>query len=493
MPRSRWQLSRRGGGGDGALSHKLAIGAAALVLVAAIGVGVGVEAGWVPGVGQHSSTTSPGVGPPPPPVPGLRLAPPPRAPRVLAPTTGREKVRVDRLRRRLAGDLRLAGLGRNVGFAVSQLGNPAASWQTGVSDVTPASTMKLLTTSAALAALGPDHRFTTTVTQASIRGPIVLVGGGDPLLVARTPTARQQASLYPRPASLQELATSTAARLTGEGVRRVRLGYDASLFTGPAVNPRWPSTYIADNVVSPISALWVDEGRVKAGLEQRSTAPAAFAADVFRNLLERAGVKVSGPVRPEVSPRSTKELAVVSSAPLQEIVQHILELSDNEGAEVLLRQVAVASGLPGSSTAGVSALRHTLTGLGLDLRGATFYDGSGLSRQDVLPVRLLLHVLETAAAPSHPTLRGVVTGLPVAGFSGSLGYRFIHEDEVGRGYVRAKTGTLTGVSGLAGIALTRTGQALAFVAVADRVPETGTLTARADLEQIAATLSTCGC
>lgn len=490
MPRSCWQPARRGSGEDGALSHKLAVGATAVALVAAIGVGV--EAGLVPGVGHHTAT-SPPVGPPPPPVPGLKLQPPPKAPPVLVPTTGRQAVSVTRLKRRLAGDLGLVGLGPRVGFAVSQLGNPAASWHTGVLDVTPASTMKLLTTSAALAVLGPSHRFSTTVVQGSTRGSIVLVGGGDPLLVARTPTTRQEASLYPRPASLQQLASATAARLTSEGVRRVRLGYDASLFTGPAVNPRWPSTYIADNVVSPISALWVDEGRVKAGLEQRSADPAGSAADVFRSLLETAGVKVAGPVRSEVSPRSAKELAVVSSAPLEEIVQHILELSDNEGAEVLLRQVAVASGLPGSSIAGVSAVRHTLTGLGLDLRGATFYDGSGLSRQDVLPVRLLLHVLQTAAAASHPTLREVVTGLPVAGFSGSLGFRFIQEAQAGRGYVRAKTGTLTGVSGLAGIALTRTGQALAFVAVADRVSQAGTLTARADLEQIAAALSTCGC
>jgi len=141
----------------------------------------------------------------------------------------------------------------------------------------------------------------------------------------------------------------------------------------------------------------------------------------------------------------------------------------------------------------VTAVRSALTALGLDLRGALFYDASGLSRDDVLPLPLLLDALEAGAAPDHPELRGVITGLPVAGFSGSLGYRFDDKAADGLGYVRAKTGTLTGVHALAGFAMTRTGQALFFVAIADQVPVPKTLEARADLDRIAATLTRCGC
>ena len=222
------------------------------------------------------------------------------------------------------------------------------------------------------------------------------------------------------------------------------------MFSGPAVNPHWPSSYITDDVVSPITALWVNEGRTAPSSEERSAKPAVVAAQLFRTELRKAGIQVNGAVtaQPHATAATTTRLAAVSSPPCRRIVQHILELqlADNEGAEVLLRQVAVAGGRPGTSAAGVTAVRAALERLGLDLQGAVFYDGSGLSRDDQVPVALLLHVLETDASPSHPALRGVVTGLPVAGFSGSLSTRFVADARAGLGHVQAKTGTLTGVS-----------------------------------------------
>lgn len=354
----------------------------------------------------------------------------------------------------------------------------------------PASTMKLLTTTAALQVLGPQHRFTTSVVRGPQRGSIVLVGGGDPLLAVRRPPAAD--GVYPREATLQLLAQRTAARLAEDGVTRVRLAYDTSLFSGPAVNPAWPKTYVPEDVVSPIESLWVNEGRERAGYAARSADPAEAAATDFSRLLTAAGVTVVGEPT-ETTAAHGAPLAGVESAPLVQIVQHILEVSDNEGAEVLLRQVAVATGQPGSSAAGVAAVRAVLGRLGLDVSGLRSFDGSGLSRRDLVPVDLLLNVLQLDAEDAHPTLRGVITGLPVAGFSGSLAYRFQDDAGPGLGYVAAKTGTLTGVDGLAGIATTRSGQALVFVAVADRVPIPDTLDARADLDQIAAALAGCGC
>ena len=486
--RTRARDSRRLESGAMALKVGLVLVALVLASVAAVGLGL------IPTGGHHHPVAGLPSDVPPPSGPGLILHAPPPAPTVLAEAASSPPVSVPRLKRHLANVLTLPGLGKHLAFAVSQLGDPAARWAYGAPSATPASTLKLLTTTAALSVLGPDHRFTTSVLPGSARGSIVLVGGGDPLLVAAAPTAREAAGMYPQPASLEDLATATAARLAIEGVRRVRLGYDASLFSGPAVNPRWPTKYVPENIVSPISALWVNEGRETAGYAERSANPALAAAEAFRTQLANTGIAVAGPIREQDQPPAARApVAEVTSAPLEQIVQHILEVSDNEGAEVLLRQVAIAQGRTGSSVAGVTAVRSALTALGLDLRGALFYDASGLSRDDVLPLPLLLDALEAGAAPDHPELRGVITGLPVAGFSGSLGYRFDDKAADGLGYVRAKTGTLTGVHALAGFAMTRTGQALFFVAIADQVPVPKTLEARADLDRIAATLTRCGC
>ena len=70
----------------------------------------------------------------------------------------------------------------------------------------------------------------------------------------------------------------TAATLTASGIRAVRLSYDDSLFSGPAVNPAWEASYLPDDVVTPVSALWVDEGLGPGGTTPRASEPAAEAA-----------------------------------------------------------------------------------------------------------------------------------------------------------------------------------------------------------------------
>jgi D-alanyl-D-alanine carboxypeptidase/D-alanyl-D-alanine-endopeptidase (penicillin-binding protein 4) len=135
----------------------------------------------------------------------------------------------------------------------------------------------------------------------------------------------------------------------------------------------------------------------------------------------------------------------------------------------------------------------SLAELGVDLSGYEVYDGSGLSRRSRVRITTLLEVLRVAASPSHPELRPVVTGLPVAGFTGSLELRFDQGDAAGRGLVRAKTGTLTGVSGLAGLVTDAGGGTLVFAAVADRVAKVDTLGARDALDGLAAALAACRC
>lgn len=378
--------------------------------------------------------------------------------------------------------------GPRIAVAVDEVSDGKTVFRTGPGKVTPASTMKLLTTTAALSALGPDHRFRTTVVAGASPRDVVLVGGGDPLL-ASSP----QGGLYPARADIVTLAKATAVSLKKNGRSQVRLGYDTSLFSGPSANPAWPSSYIPESVVSRISPLWLDEGRQRDGLVYRSDDPALGAATEFARVLEKQGIDVRGKPRQAKAKPDAMEYAAVQSAPLSQIVQWTLETSDNEAAEVLLRQVAVAKGKPASFAGGVAAVRQVLARVGVDTSGDEIHDGSGLSREDRISPQTLLGVLEASASEKHPELRAVVADLPVAGFTGSLTHRFADGAPAGLGLVRAKTGTLTGVHGLAGVVTDRDGTVLSFVAIADKVNPIHTLDVRQRIDQLAAALAACRC
>jgi D-alanyl-D-alanine carboxypeptidase/D-alanyl-D-alanine-endopeptidase (penicillin-binding protein 4) len=352
---------------------------------------------------------------------------------------------------------------------------------------TPASTMKLLTTVSALATLGPEHTFSTKVVSTG-KGSIVLVGGGDPLL------AMKPAGDYPARATLQTLAVSTAKALKAQGLSRVTLGYDASLFTGPAVNTHWEAKYLPEGIAAPTSALWVNEGRLSPGMAKRADSPAQVAATSFARLLGTYGITVAPAVKATAAPAAAAALAQVKSPTVGQIIEYVNLHSDNDGAEVLLRQVGIATGNGGSYVGGVKGVRATLTKLGLDVSKATIYDGSGLSRANKVPLALLAGAVQVAASKDHPELRRLLTSLPVAGFDGSLRERFTTAGTgTGTGLVRAKTGTLTSVHSLAGMARDRTGTLLVFAIASDSVPVPKTLDARAALDRAAAALANCGC
>lgn len=437
-------------------------------------------------LGWHhpSPVTEPAAVAPPP---GLTL-PTPSPAAVVAAETEPSAGSPDAVRRAIARLLRDKDLGPNVAVAVDSLADGTELFATGPATTTPASTMKILTTTAALAALGPDHTFRTTVVAGESTRDVVLVGGGDPLL-ARSPDG----DVYPARADVVTLAKATARSLKNLGRIRIRLGYDTTLFSGPSDSPAWRPSYVPEHVVSRISPLWVDEGRERQGTVYRADDPALGAAVEFAQALEREGIVVRGKPQPTAAQPDAKEYAGVSSAPLSQIVQWILEVSDNEAAEVLFRQVALATGRPGSFTGGAAAVSEVLSGLGVDLTGARIFDGSGLSRRNRLSTETLLTAIGVAASEDHPELRAVVSGLPVAGFTGSLTYRFDTGAEEGLGRVRAKTGTLTGVHGLAGVVTDLDGTVLSFVAIADRVKVVDTLDARERLDQVAAALAACHC
>ncbi|MFE4922964.1 D-alanyl-D-alanine carboxypeptidase/D-alanyl-D-alanine-endopeptidase [Streptomyces sp. NPDC056661] len=335
--------------------------------------------------------------------------------------------------------------------------------------MTPASTVKIATTVAALSALGPGHRIATTVQASPDSRSLTLVGGGDPTLDK---------------AALRELAADTVHALRDRGIDTVRLAYDTSRYSGPALHPIGPNENIA-----PVSALMVDEGRLDgtdSGPAPRSGDPAGDAARTFAGLLNDADIDTgSGPVSGRPAAKS-RPVAEHLSAPLSALVERALTNSDNDIAEALARQTALAAGERADFDGGRRAVTAQLKKLHLPLNGAKFADGSGLNRQDKVTAGLLAGLLARAADPDHPELRPVLTGLPVAGFSGTLSKRYT-ETSRGTGLIRAKTGTLTGVNTLAGTVVDGQGRLLAFAFLASGT--TSPSEAQSSLDALAASLA----
>ncbi|MFJ2161161.1 MULTISPECIES: D-alanyl-D-alanine carboxypeptidase/D-alanyl-D-alanine-endopeptidase [unclassified Streptomyces] len=377
----------------------------------------------------------------------------------------------------LLGD---AALGTRHTAAVVDISSGKRLYGVGVDDaLTPASTTKIATAVAALSAMGPDHRLTTRAALEPDTKELVLVGGGDPTL-----TAHQDAEGW---ASLRTLADKTAVTLKKRGMSDVTLSYDTTLYAGPELHP------IGENEnLAPVSALMADEGRTddsSSGQVKRVTDPAAEAAKKFAGFLKKQGITTTSPGPSKATGRADT-LATVTSPPLSDIVERMLTNSDNDIAEALARQTAVATGKRADFDGGAAAIAAQLTKLHLPLKGTAFNDGSGLNRDDRLTADLLTALLVKAGDPAHPELRPVLTGLPIAAFTGTLTTRYT--DATGAaGVVRAKTGTLTGVNTLAGTVVDKDGQLLAFAFMASNT--TNTLEAQAALDHTATALAACGC
>lgn len=375
------------------------------------------------------------------------------------------------------GKVSRAGIGASGIAVLSDTGTDVAA-RSADKPLAPASTLKVLTSLAALDLLGADHTFRTEVVSPA-RGKLILVGGGDPLLTDKQSTSGA------RPASLATLAKATAAALAAQGVTKVSLGYDAGLFTGPDFHPAWKKTW--RGYLARVSPLVVDEARFNPW--QSHPRPALTAAKTFAARLEAAGIRVTG-VKAATAPRDAAEVAAVESAPLETIVRRTLKVSDNLAADILARHVALATGAEPSFAGAAGAVRTWLVAHDLWSDGMRIVDGSGLSnRSRVTPAVLAKAVVLSL---NSPTLNAVAAGLPVAGRSGTLEHRFNDAAErVGRGNVHAKTGTLPGISALAGYLTTKDGARLAFAVIANGAR--GQTTAYNWLDRTAAALVRCGC
>lgn len=323
----------------------------------------------------------------------------------------------------------------------------------------PASTTKLLTATAVLKALGPEARFTTSVTRQGSR--VFLVGGGDPQLTTGNVPGSANASLA-------RLARQTARVLRADGVTEVRLRYDDSLFAPPTVQPYWRKDFLKIGVVAPITALMADAGRLQAPASPRSPDPAATAAQSFAGLLEQRGISVADPVQPARAQGS--QIAFVTSPPLADLVEHMLLVSDNTEAEVLAHHAGLEVVGEPTFAGGAKATLQVLRDLGVNTAGLVINDGSGLSRANRISPAQLLAVLRGAIQTDPDALWPIYTGLPVAGFDGSLAARFTTPAAAAaRGAAAGKTGTLTGTSTLAGLVVDRDGQLLTYAVMTNGV------------------------
>jgi serine-type D-Ala-D-Ala carboxypeptidase/endopeptidase (penicillin-binding protein 4) len=333
--------------------------------------------------------------------------------------------------------------------------------------VIPASTEKLLVATVALELLGADHRFTTTVTATGIeegvvRGDLYLIGGGDPLLTSNEfPIADD-----PEPAfnttSLDALADAVVAAgitridgaVVGDGTR-----YDDEWFVdswGPGV---------AYTEAGPYDALMANDSRVLYRSSKLDD-PNEAAAREFTRLLADRGVALNYAYSSGVADPAATWLAGIDSAPLVDVVHEMLLTSDDNTAEMLLKEIGWAASNEGTRAAGLNAVDRTLRTWGAPADDVRIVDGSGLSPDNRLTCTVLLDVLDRGVGLGLPAL------LPTAGESGTLADEFVDNPMAGR--LHAKTGTLgnppfdadpPAAKALAGYIDTETGATIRFAMV----------------------------
>jgi len=328
----------------------------------------------------------------------------------------------------------------------------------------PASTLKLLTTAAALSQFGPDSRFTTDVRATSPPaggevGDLYLVGGGDPLLSTAEFASDGGYQGQPRRSTSIE---ALADKVVATGVRRVgRIIGDESRYDSERLVPSWNPRYIANFDISPLSALVVNKAFTSDNPPAVAVSPPTHAATVLAEQLRARGVTVGGTGTGK-APAGTTRVTSTESLPLSDIVAEILQNSDNMAAEMLVKEMGARPGTPGTTAAGLSAVADRLRQLaGVTPEEVATVDGSGLDRGD----KVTCSVLQRVVAQSPPAL---AAGLPVAGRNGTLFRRFLGSPAAGK--VWAKTGSLEGVAGLSGFVTAKDNRNVAFSLISNDLP-----------------------
>jgi serine-type D-Ala-D-Ala carboxypeptidase/endopeptidase (penicillin-binding protein 4) len=259
---------------------------------------------------------------------------------------------------------------------------------------------------------------------------------------------------------------------------------DNRIMTTPAGTAR--QLYINREPGSMTLTLWGNMPLDDAGANEALAIddPAEFAAAVFRHLLEARGIVIYGKDRtrhlelanlstitvtamapahggegpPPDFPPQPLVLANYQSKPLIDDITVINKVSQNLHAEILLRLLGREKGAGGTVEGGLDVVRGFLNKANIPSDEYTFYDGSGLSRQNLVTPHAIVQLLQYAV--SQPWGGNFQSSLPIAGVDGSLSDRF--KDLPAASTVRAKTGSLGGVKTLSGYITTVGGQPLAF-------------------------------
>ncbi len=318
-------------------------------------------------------------------------------------------------------------------LAVSVDGRAVSSWNGDVA-VIPASTNKLLVGGAAIEVLGADFRFTTSAAapapvEGIVEGDLYLVGGGDPSLVASGAPAGDD---VPAASTALDALADAVVEAGITSVRGAVVG-DASRYDDEYANPTWEGG-VAYVDAGPIGGLVVNDGIV-VGRSARQRDPGEAAAREFTRLLQDRGVSVSGGWQAGPLDPAVPVIASIESPPLATIVSDMLTRSDNDTAEMLVKELGFSLAQPGTTESGLEVLERTVSSWGAPMAEVVFADGSGLSAENRLTCDTLVAVLD------HLEQTPAVDGLPVAGRSGTLIDEFLGSPV--EGSLVGKTGTLT--------------------------------------------------
>jgi D-alanyl-D-alanine carboxypeptidase/D-alanyl-D-alanine-endopeptidase (penicillin-binding protein 4) len=315
----------------------------------------------------------------------------------------------------------------------------------------PASTLKVLTAAAALDAMGTGFRYETRVVASG--GPangtvdrLWLIGAGDPVISTPERIARIEADPETRGSATSSLA-ALADDIVRAGVRTITGGitgvdarYDTTRFLA-----QWPASYRSGREIGPVGALTVNDGFGGPDGNGAETDPALNAADQLGRLLTERGVAVGPPGHADDVPDGAAPIATLRSPPLEQILTAFLASSDNLTGEMLVRELAARADRSATTANGTDVTVDRLRGLGIPTDGLEMEDGSGLARGNRVTCNQLLAVLNLSRDPKFATLRN---GLAIAGFRGTLAERL--GDSALATRLWAKTGSLSGVTGLAG-------------------------------------------
>ena len=314
----------------------------------------------------------------------------------------------------------------------------------------PASSTKVFTAAAAVLTLEGDQQQSTKVLHDG-KGNLTIVSDGDITL-----TSGKGKSFYTQPGKISDLAKQVKQKLGSQQIASITV--DNSPRAGDVFNSTWDRGDIAMGNVANLDVVMVDGARVDAAksYSPRSSSPGADVGAELAKQLGAEGTKVNLVDKPAEHPG--EQIAEVKSAPLDIRLRDMMVHSDNLLAESIGRQVAKARNKPQTFEGATEATMEVLREIGIDLKNCQLHDNSGMSDKNRLTAQALGEVL------ANEKTRPMLDMLPVSSAEGTLEDRYVRGSgaESAAGWVRAKTGTLSGVNALAGTVSTKTGRPLTF-------------------------------